>query len=270
MPTPPPPIALVTGASSGIGFATAEALAAAGWRVFGTSRHADTAGPRGVEMRVLEVQSDESVAAGVGRVLAEAGRLDLLVNNAGLGHNSLIEETSPAQARYVLETNFWGVVRVTGAALPAMRQQRAGRIIVVGSLAGLIGAVGMAYYSASKFALEGWAEALSYEVAPLGVHVSLVEPGFYKTNMGGAVLTAAHTLSDYDAARASVLATLRRSQAQGGDARQVGQAIARIAHSPRPRLRYRVGAAAAWFPRFHAWLPERVFRYFLRRGYRLP
>src|SRR5258706_408993 len=236
MTTPPPPVALATGAPPGIGFATAEALAGAGWRVFGTSRHADATGPRGVAMRVLDVQSDDSVAAGVGQVLAEAGRLDLLVNNAGLGHDSLIEETSPAQARYVLETNFWGVVRVTTAALPAMRQQRAGRIIVVGSLAGLIGAVGMAYYSASKFALEGWAEALSYEVEPFGVRVSLVEPGFFRTNSSASMLTAAHTLSDYDAMRGNVLATLVRARARGGDPRCVAQVIVRLARSPRPRL----------------------------------
>jgi NAD(P)-dependent dehydrogenase (short-subunit alcohol dehydrogenase family) len=264
------PVALVTGASAGIGAATAAALAAAGWQVFGTSRHADATGPRGVRMLVLDVQSDASVAECLAQVLAAAGRLDLLVNNAGLGHNSLIEETSPEQARYVLETNFWGVVRVTTAALPAMRQRRAGRIIVLGSMAGLIGAVGMSYYSASKFALEGWAEALSYEVAPFGVSVSLVEPGYYKTNAGASLLTAAHTLSDYDDIRRNVLAAMQRARDHGGDPQRVAEAIVRLAHSPRPRLHYRVGLEATWFPRFHYFVPERIFRYFLRRNYRLP
>ena len=264
------PVALVTGASAGIGAATAEALAAAGFQVFGTSRHADATVPRGVRMLVLDVQSDASVADCLGQVLGAAGRLDLLVNNAGVGHNSLIEETSPEQARFLLETNFWGVVRVTTAALPAMRQQRAGRIIVVGSVAGLIGAVGMAYYSASKFALEGWSEALSYEVAPFGVRVSLVEPGYFKTHAGASLLTAAHTLSEYDAIRRNVLAAMQRARDNGGDPQRVAEAIVRIAHSPRPRLHYRVGLDAAWFPRFHYWVPERIFRYFLRRIYRLP
>jgi len=252
-----PPVALVTGASAGIGAFTAAALAEAG-------------GARGVQMLALEVQSDASVAACLEQVLGAAGRLDLLVNNAGLGHNSLIEETSPEQARVVLETNFWGAVRVTTAALPVMRQQRAGRVIVVSSLAGLIGAVGMAYYSASKFALEGWAEALSYEVEPFGVRVSLVEPGYFKTQAGAALLTAAHTLSEYDRIRRDVLATMARTRDHAGDAHQVAQAIVRIAHSPHPRLHYRVGADAAWFPRFHTFVPERLFRYFLKKNYRLP
>ena len=186
-------MALVTGASAGIGAFTAAALARAGYRVFGTSRQPEAGGAREVEMLALDVQSDASVAACLEQVLGAAGRLDLLVNNAGLGHNSLIEETSLEQARFVVETNFWGAVRVTTAALPAMRQQRAGRVIVLGSVAGLIGAVGMAYYSASKFALEGWAEALSYEVEPFGVRVSLVEPGYFKTHAGASLLTAART-----------------------------------------------------------------------------
>lgn len=267
---PNPKVALVTGASSGIGALTAAALAEAGYRVFGTSRQPEAGGAPGVEMLALDVQSDQSVAACLQQVLSAAGRLDLLVNNAGLGHNSLIEETSLEQARFVLETNFWGVVRVTTAALPVMRQQRAGRVIVVGSVAGLIGAVGMAYYSASKFALEGWSEALSYEVEPFGIQVSVVEPGYFKTKSGASLLTAAHTVSEYDGIRRTVLAAMQRARDNGGDARRVAQTIVRIAGSPRPHLHYRVGRDAAWFPRFHYWVPQRIFRYFLRQNYRLP
>src|SRR5260221_6131230 len=217
------PVALVTGASAGIGAYTAAALAEAGWRVFGTSRQPEAGGARGVEMLALDVQSDASVAACLEQVLGAAGRLDVLVNNAGVSQNSLIEETSLEQARFVLETNFWGAARVTLAALPTMRQQRAGRVITVGSVAGLIGAVGMAYYSASKFALEGWSEALSYEVESFGVRVSLVEPGNFKTNIGASPLTAAHTISEYDGIRREVLATLVRARARGGDPRRVAQ-----------------------------------------------
>jgi NAD(P)-dependent dehydrogenase (short-subunit alcohol dehydrogenase family) len=264
------PVALVTGASAGIGAFTAAALARAGYRVFGTSRQPEAGGGREVEMLALDVQSDASVAACLQQVLGAAGRLDLLVNNAGLGHNSLIEETSLEQARFVLETNFWGAVRVTTAALPAMRQQRAGRVIVLGSVAGLIGAVGMAYYSASKFALEGWSEALSYEVEPFGVRVSVVEPGYFKTHAGASLLTAAHTISEYDGIRREVLAAMQRARDRGGDARRVAAAIVRIAQSPNPRLHYRVGLDAAWFPRFHSWVPERIFRYFVKKNYRLP
>src|SRR5262249_49281915 len=148
-------------------------------------------------------------------------------------------------------------------ALPAMRQRRAGRIIVVSSLAGLIGAPGMAYYSASKFALEGWAEGLSYEMSPFGVHVSLVEPGFFKTRAGASLLLAAHTISEYDAPRRSVLAAMQRSRDRGGDPRRVAAAIVRVARSPRPPLRVQVGLDGFWFPRFHNLVPERIFRFFV-------
>jgi NAD(P)-dependent dehydrogenase (short-subunit alcohol dehydrogenase family) len=263
-------VALVTGASSGIGASTAAALAEAGYRVFGTSRQPEAGGARGVEMLALDVQSDPSVAACLQQVLAAAGRLDVLVNNAGVGQNSLVEETSLEQARFLFETNFWGAVRVTIGALPAMRQQRAGRVIVVSSMAGLIGAPGVAYYSASKFALEGWSEALSYELEPFGIRVSLVEPGYFKTNAGASQLTAAHTISEYDGIRRNVLAAMQRARDNGGDARRVAETIVGIADSPNPRLHYRVGLDAAWFPRFHFLTPERIFRYFLKRNYRLP
>ena len=269
-PHPNQKVALVTGASSGFGALTAAGLAASGYRVFGTSRQPQLGGPRAVEMLALDVQSDESVAACLEQLLGAAGRLDVLVNNAGLGHNSLVEETSLEQARYVVETDFWGAVRVTNGALPVMRRQRGGRVIMVSSLAGLIGAIGMAYYSASKFALTGYSEALSYEVEPFGIRVSLIEPGYFKTKAGASLLTAAHTISEYDDIRRTVLARMEQSRAQGGDAQRVADTIVRVAESRSPRLHYRVGPDAVWFPRFKALIPERVFRYFVRQTYHLP
>ncbi len=176
-------VALVTGASSGFGQLTAARLVASGYRVFGTSRDAQASSAPGVEMLVLDVRSEESVQACVAELLQRAGRLDLLVNNAGQTHASLAEETDPAQARDVLETNFWGAVRVTNAVLPTMRKQRSGHIINVSSLAGLLGTPGQAFYSASKFALEGYSEALSIELQPFHIHVSLIEPGFFNTGL---------------------------------------------------------------------------------------
>jgi NAD(P)-dependent dehydrogenase (short-subunit alcohol dehydrogenase family) len=263
-------VALVTGASSGFGALSAAALAARGYRVFGTSRQPQVGGARGVEMLALDVQSDESVAACLDQLLGAAGRLDVLVNNAGLGQNSLVEETSLEQARHLFETNFWGVARVTTAALPVLRRQHGGRIIVVSSVAGLIGAPGVAYYSASKFALEGWCEALRYEVEPFGIQVSLIEPGYFKTNAGASLLTAAHTFSEYDDIRRNVLAATERARAGGGDARRVAETIVRVAESRSPRLRYPIGLDGVWFPRFKALLPEGAFRPFVRRIYHLP
>jgi NAD(P)-dependent dehydrogenase (short-subunit alcohol dehydrogenase family) len=174
-----PQVALVTGASSGFGLVTACLLAENGFAVFGTSRRMmpDAAG---VAMRQLDVTAPESITHCVQDILATAGRIDLLVNNAGQTHASFLEETPLAAARQVFETNFWGVVGVTNAVLPTMRARRCGRIINVSSLAGLIGAPGQGFYAASKHALEGYTETLQTEVASFNIAVSLVEPRFLR------------------------------------------------------------------------------------------
>ena len=173
-------VALVTGASSGFGRLTAEHLLRDGYRVFGTSRRELPDTERGVEMLTLDVRSEESVRECVGRVLQTAGRIDLLVNNAGLlvtvGPD---EEVSPEEAQLLFETNFFGVTRMTHAVLPSMRSRRSGRIVNVSSLAGLLAVPGQALYSATKFAVEGYSEALRQELMPYGITVSLVEPGFF-------------------------------------------------------------------------------------------
>jgi NAD(P)-dependent dehydrogenase (short-subunit alcohol dehydrogenase family) len=275
MTTNPSPqkVALVTGASSGFGALIAAGLAGMGYRVFGASRQPHAAGAPGapsLEWLVLDVQSDASVAACFEQIEGAAGRLDVLVNNAGISHASAIEETGLDQARQVFETNFWGVVRMTQAGLPLMRRQRSGRLITIGSLAGLVPAVGQGFYSASKFALEGYCEVLSYEVAAFDIHVSLIEPGFYKTNIAAGRLTAAHTFSDYDALRRSVLETLKRSEQQGGDPAEVADAVVRAAENPHPPVHIRVGARAQWLPRLKAVLPDGLFRRGIRQNYRLP
>src|SRR5215216_4969064 len=132
-------VVLVTGASSGFGQLTATLFAKKGYRVFGTSREEHSATPQGVEMLVLDVQSDQSVQSCIQQLLRLVNHIDLLVNNAGQAHASVIEETGFEQAKDIFETNFWGVVRVTNAILPIMRQQRRGHIVNVSSLAGLIG-----------------------------------------------------------------------------------------------------------------------------------
>ena len=166
---------LVTGASAGIGRACAEGLHTAGWAVTGASRRGTTSG-RWAGL-VMDVDDDDSVRAGVAGLLADGGRIDALVACAGWGLAGAVEQCTIAEAKAQLETNFWGCVRVLQQALPAMREQGSGRIVLMSSIGGLIGIPFQAFYSASKFALEGLGEALAYEVAPLGVHVTLVEPG---------------------------------------------------------------------------------------------
>ncbi|MFN6565309.1 MAG: SDR family NAD(P)-dependent oxidoreductase [Nostoc sp. ChiSLP01] len=166
-------VVLVTGASSGFGQLIAQKLAAVDYCVFGTSRK-EHPPSQGVEMLRLDVTSDSSVQSCINGLVTRTKRIDVLVNNAGQIHASMIEETSLEQAKEIFETNFWGVVRVTNAVLPIMRQQRSGHIINMSSVAGLIGAPGQGFYSASKFALEGYSEALSVELDPFNIQVSLV------------------------------------------------------------------------------------------------
>ena len=175
-------VALVTGVSSGFGRLIARRLHECQYRVFGTSRRKDTIADSGVEMLMLDVRSEDSVRACVSTVLDSEEGIDVLVNNAGTTHLSLAEETNLDEARAVFETNFFGIVRMTNAVLPAMRARKSGRIINVCSMAGLVAIPGQAFYTASKFALEGYGEALRYEVEPFRIHVSLIEPGFDRTS----------------------------------------------------------------------------------------
>src|SRR4051794_2941819 len=176
------PVALVTGASSGIGEAAARELVAAGFTVYGTSRKAVAGEQReGVTFLPLDVTDDASVAIAVGDVLARSGRIDVLVNNAGFGVAGAAEESSVDQARALFETNVFGLMRVTRAVLPVMRAQGSGRIINVSSIVGLIPVPFMALYASSKHALEGYSESLDHEVREHGVRVLLIEPGFTKT-----------------------------------------------------------------------------------------
>ncbi len=263
------PVALVTGASSGFGQLTAARLARKGYRVFGTSRKENSTAPEGVEMLVLDVRSDASVQACIQKMLTRVDRLDLLVNNAGQAHASLLEETSVEQARDVFETNFWGVVRLTDAILPMMRRQRSGHIINVSSLAGLIGVPGQGFYSASKFALEGYSEALSLEVQGCNIKVTLIEPGFFKTNLHQALSHGGRAIIDYNALRDTLESSIQQAISQGEDPAKVAELILRVAESHAPRTSYRIGDDALWVPRLKAVLPERLFRLGLRRRFHL-
>jgi NAD(P)-dependent dehydrogenase (short-subunit alcohol dehydrogenase family) len=175
-------VALVTGAYSGIGHATAKALRNAGFRVFGTSRRAAAERSDGAIMLSCDVTDDASVAELVDEVLAEAGRIDVLVNNAGIGLLGGAEESSTAQAQALFDVNVFGVLRMTKAVLPTMRRQRKRRIINMSSIMGLIPAPYNALYASTKHAIEGYSESLDHELRTFGIRVALVEPGFTRTS----------------------------------------------------------------------------------------
>ena len=262
-------IALVTGASSGFGRVIARLLHQRKYQVFGTSRSKEAIADPGIAMLTLDVRSQDSVQACISTVLEAEGRLDVLVNNAGITHLSLAEETDVDQARAVLETNFFGVVRMTNAVLPAMRARGNGRIINVCSLAGLVAIPGQSFYTASKFALEGYSEALGYEVESLGIRVSLIEPGFYRTRLLGHMSREAHRFGDYDRLRAALASSIERSFVEGGDPAEVAELVVRVVEAKSPRLRYRVGGAARWVPVLKGLLPQRVFAIGMRKRFNL-
>ena len=184
------PVAIVTGATAGIGAATAGALHAAGYRVFGTYRKLPATKMPGIDYVACDVTNDLAVDAAVREVLAKAGRIDLLVNNAGVGLVGAAEESSLEQAKSVFDVNLFGVIRMTNAVLPAMRQQRSGRIINLSSVMGLIPSPFMALYSSSKHAVEGYSQALDHEIRGSGIRAVLVEPGYTRTTFESNALAA--------------------------------------------------------------------------------
>jgi NAD(P)-dependent dehydrogenase (short-subunit alcohol dehydrogenase family) len=233
-------VALVTGASAGIGWATAEKLAAGGWTVVAASRRGTA--PAGCEGLVMDVDEDASVQEGVRRVLQEKGSIDALVTCAGWGVAGAVETTPMAEAKAQVETNFWGSVRAVQAVLPAMRARRGGRVVLLSSVGGVIGVPFQAFYRASKFALEGFGEALAYEVAPFGVKVTLVEPGNVRTEFTDRRKVAG--AGAYGEVQAKAIAKMERDERNGVAAPKVAAAIAKVVSSPRPPRRVSVGKAS--------------------------
>jgi NAD(P)-dependent dehydrogenase (short-subunit alcohol dehydrogenase family) len=234
---------LVTGASAGIGRAVADRLHAAGWTVTGASRRGTaTAGWTGL---VMDVDDDDSVRSGVTAVLERKGGIDALVAAAGWGLAGAVESSSVQEAKAQIETNFWGCVRVVQQVLPAMRQQGGGRILLVSSIGGAIGIPFQAFYSASKFALEGFGESLAYEVAPFGIEVTLVQPGNVKTDFTDSrrMASAAHDDQVYGQAAAKAISRMERDERNGVPADQAAAVVEKVLEARRPPRRVSVGKA---------------------------
>jgi len=239
------PSVLITGASSGLGAEMAARMVSLGWRVFGTSRKPRSEAGDGVEWIAMDVCDDESVERGIAEVLARTDRLDGLVCNAGFGIYGSVEETDLERARAQLETNFFGVLRVLRPVIARMRTRRAGRILLVGSLAGRAPIPFQAHYSASKAAIEALAFSLANEVHPFGVSISLIEPGDIDTafNDGMDWGTPARG-SAYAERQARCERTIRESLPKSPKPAIVANAVAHALTARRPRLRYPVGREA--------------------------
>ena len=238
-------IALVTGASSGIGEATAKRLANSGYQVYGTSRRGAQAGKRAFEMLSLDVTSDESVEGTVSEVIRREGRIDLLVNNAGFGLAPAgAEESSMDQARAIFETNFFGLVRMTRAVVPHMRRQGNGRIINIGSVLGFIPMPYGALYAATKHAVEGYSESLDHELRTRGIRVSVIEPAYTKTSFEANYLEPDARLDEYREAREGVNKRVNEVMATAEEPGMVADTVLKAATAAHPKLRYPAGKLA--------------------------
>ncbi|HEY3930051.1 MAG TPA: SDR family oxidoreductase [Candidatus Koribacter sp.] len=251
-------VAVITGSSSGFGLLTAVELAAAGYRVVATMRNLDRRSflddalrkrnaSTNVDIRQLDIAHTATVQPVIDKILADYGRVDVLVNNAGFAMAGFLEDVSLDELRRQFETNFFGHVGVTKAALPAMRRQRSGHIIMVTSIGGRCASPVIGSYAASKFALEGWSEALRIEMQPLGVQVVLVEPGAYATDIwerNAQVTPVQMDPNSPNHARGLRFSEYALKQVHKRDAREVAQLILRIAENPRPKLRYLAGPDA--------------------------
>lgn len=247
-------IALVTGASSGIGQATAERLTSAGYTVYGTSRRGRGASGRLFEMLTLDVTSDASVADAVTQLMQREGRIDLLINNAGFGVAPAgAEESSIEQAQSIFDTNFFGIVRMTRAVLPHMRKQGAGRIINIGSVLGLLPMPYGALYAATKHAIEGYSESLDHELRTRGIRVSVIEPAYTNTPFDANFLLPDAQLDAYREARTAVSQRVKDVMATADQPRVVAEVVLKAASAASPRPRYTAGGLAgrlAWLRRF--------------------
>jgi NAD(P)-dependent dehydrogenase (short-subunit alcohol dehydrogenase family) len=248
--------ALVTGTSSGIGLETARRLQQHGYRMFGTSRSAKPTTE--FETLELDVRSDRSAEACVNQVLARHGRIDLLVNNAGYDLYAAAEETSDAELRAQMETNFFGAVRMTKLVAPLMRAQKSGKIVQLSSVGGLFALPLNSAYAASKFALEGYSEALRHELLPFGVYVTLIEPGGVHTDsLETSVQLSSAELPAYQGAARGAAERLRaESRRTGLSPKSVAEAVVRAATHPRPPLRIAVGGIARFMPILKSLLPN--------------
>jgi NAD(P)-dependent dehydrogenase (short-subunit alcohol dehydrogenase family) len=237
-------VAFVTGASSGIGQATAEQLAKAGYAVYGTSRRAGDMGRRWFEMLPLDVTQDESVEAAVRTVMQREGRIDLLVNNAGFGVAPAgAEESSIEQAQSIFDTNFFGMVRMTRVVVPHMRRQGGGRIINIGSVLGFLPMPYMALYSATKHAVAGYSESLDHELRTMGIRVSVVEPAYINTPFDANLMKPDAPLDVYRDIRRGVEKRVKEVLVDADGPEVVAEVVVRAAMAAHPKIHYAPGLA---------------------------
>jgi NADP-dependent 3-hydroxy acid dehydrogenase YdfG len=242
----------ITGASTGFGRLLAEEVLKTGGKVVATARKLDKVAdlekqfPQTAKALALDVTDDGQVDSAVTQAIAKFGQVDVLVNNAGYGVAGALEEVSEAEFMPMFETNVFGLLRVTRAFLPQLRKQRSGHILNLSSIGGVVGGPGIGFYNATKFAVEGISEALAAEVAPLGIRVTIVEPGPFRTDfLGRSGVLAKTRIADYDATAGNMRKYFAENDGkQKGDPLRAVQAMMQVVESPNPPLRLLLGASA--------------------------
>lgn len=271
-------VALVTGASSGIGEATARELAAAGLTVYAAARRVErmqSLTEVGIRPLALDVTDDASMEAAVERIVAEQGRIDVLVNNAGYGSYGAIEDVPMEEARAQVEVNVFGAARLIQLVLPHMRAHRSGTIVNVTSMGGKISTPLGGWYHATKFALEALSDCLRMEVAPFGIDVVVIEPGGIRTEWSGIAADKVRAVSGTGpyAPQGNAVADSLASESNARRSSQpelIGRTIRRAVTARRPRTRYAVGFGAKPMIAAHALLPDRTYDAMMRRVVGVP
>jgi short-subunit dehydrogenase len=261
-------VVLITGASSGIGQAMAQLLADDGCTVFGTSR-VPSSRPANYELLPLDVCQEQSARGCVDTVIQRAGRLDVLINNAGYTLSGAIEETTIAQAEAQFETNFFGAARMIKYSLPGMRRQGQGQIINVGSGMSLVRAPFLGIYAASKCALDGYSEALWHELKPFNIKVSVIQPGFVRTAIDERAQVGAEPLADYQFRRDKSQKTIQAQVRAGDDASLIARCVRRIIQQKRPALYYQIGKNTRALALLRRLSPQPLFGWIIRQYFQL-
>lgn len=262
-------VILITGASSGFGRISAQMLAEHGHIVYGTSRKASPSVGK-VMMLEMDITNNRSIKKGIEQIIAEQNHIDVLINNAGMGISGALELATEEEVRQQIDTNFFGMINMCQAVLPFMRTARQGRIINISSIAGVIAVPFQGLYSASKFAVEGYSEALDLELYPFNIKVCLVEPGDFNTgftsNRNISPITLEHP--DYKKYFSKAMEIIEACELEGEDPRKLGIAICKLVEKPSPPFRTFIGPAEqVFFARCRNLIPARLKKYLLRLTY---
>lgn len=265
------PVALITGTSSGFGMLASIALAKKGYHVISSMRNSHRATPLhayiqeeridNIEIVELDVTNHEEIPVKVNEVISRYGKIDILINNAGYAEGGLVEDVDIKAYRKQFETNFFGLVAVTKAALPFMRKQKSGRIINMSSVSGRSGFPILSPYVSSKFAVEGFSECLRLEMLPYGVYVTLIEPGPYKTEIWdkGFINKESTQSSANKEMLHVVLSEVEKSAKNASDPKEVVDLLLHVIEAKRPKLRYLVGKGMKTLLFLKRYIPERWF-----------